>query len=102
MSCALISNVRSGTALVERFLERRHADATVRREEILTLVAAQPHIGGDDRGDRFDHILARKAWARNLADRGGLVAGAAQRDLVRLFAGAFEPKNADMTDVMMA
>src|SRR5579863_10020859 len=86
MSCALISNVRSGAALVERLLERRHADAPVGRKEILPGVAPLTHVGGDDRFDGVDDVLRGEAWPGDLADRGRFIARAAERDLVGFLA----------------
>src|SRR5579862_3900369 len=102
MSWTLISDVRSGAALVKRFLEGGHADAPIGGKEILALVPAQGFVRRDDGLDRVDDGLAGKSRPGDLADRGGLVAGAAEGDLIGFFAGAFEAENADMADVMMA
>ena len=50
----------------------------------------------------LDHVLRAEAGADDLADRGVLVARAAERDLVGLLAGALEAENADVADMVVA
>ena len=60
------------------------------------------HIGLDQGFDRVDHLLRTEPGAGDLADRGGLVAGAAEGDLIGLLARALEAENADVADMMVA
>ena len=52
--------------------------------------------------DRIDHLGGGKALADDVADRGALVARAAERDLVELLALPVDAENADVAGMVVA
>src|SRR5215208_1137510 len=93
---------KASSSAIERLLERRRTDAAVSFEEWFGRAFALGNVGVDNRLDRIDDLGGGKTLADDLADRGALVAGAAERDLVKLLAFALQAQNADVASVMVA
>ena len=65
-------------------------------------MSRQADVGLDDPLDRVGDLVRAEAASDNLADRGVLVAGAAEGDLVEFGALLLDTEDADMADMVMA
>src|SRR6516164_3293592 len=90
------------SSAIEGLLERCLPEPPVGREEALLGTLSVAQIGVDQRLDRVDHLGAGEAVADDLADRGLLVAGAAERQLIELLALLLDAEDADVADMVMA
>ena len=86
---------------IEFLPEWLNADAAIGVEEALA-GRARFEIGVDDGLDRIGDFVLAERGADDVADRGGLVARAAERDLVEFDALLIDAENADMADMVMA
>src|SRR5215217_4287782 len=94
----ILSSLRSGGLLcavaVKRVLEGLRADAAIGIEEFLARIKAQAEIDIDDRLDRIRHLFRLEAASDDFANRGILVARAAERNLVQFGTLLFHTKQA--------
>src|SRR5687768_5520956 len=92
----------ASSSAIERLLEGCRADAAIGVKEGLGLVLTVGDVGVDDGLDRIDDFGGREPLADDLADRCAFIAGAAERDLVKLLALLLDAEDADMAGVVVA
>ncbi len=92
---------RPDSRAVDGFLERLDADAPIRVDEPLVVLALH-EIRVDDLPDRTRHFDLRQPRPESVAERCLLIRRTAERELEELLAAFIDAQNADVADMVVA